>query len=483
MKICIRNICCIGAGYVGGPTMAVIADYCPNIKVAVVDVNKTRIDLWNSKDLDDLPIYEPGLKKIIERCRGKNLFFSTSINEYIESADMVFISVNTPTKKTGIGAGKASDLKWVEASARQVAKFSKGNTIVVEKSTLPVKTAEVIKEILESTDPIQKVKEQKSFHVLSNPEFLAEGSAINDLQKPDRILIGGESKDAIMALHEIYRNWVPEEKILHTNIWSSELAKLTANAFLAQRISSINSIGALCEATGADVREVARAIGSDKRIGSRFLDSGPGFGGSCFKKDILNLVYLSNHFGLPEVANFWESVVSLNNWNQNRLSTLIVKTLFGTVSSKKICILGFSFKANTNDTRDSAALNICKNLLEEGAYLIIHDPKVGSKQIELDLNLKPVIESEDVEYESDPSQYEGKWSYSREVYKACNRADAIVVLTEWEMYSDLNWEIVAKSMRSPAWVFDSRSIVNSKKVLKAKLNFWRVGDGAIQKKR
>ena len=297
----------------------------------------------------------------IKKCRNKNLYFSSQVEKYISSADIVFISVNTPTKTKGIGAGKASDLKWVEACARQVAKYASGYTIVVEKSTLPVKTAEVIKTILEASP---RNEANVSFDVLSNPEFLAEGSAIKDLEMPDRVLIGGENPAAINSLSEIYKNWVPEKKILHTNIWSSELAKLTANAFLAQRVSSINSISAICEATGADVREVSRAIGSDSRIGSKFLDSGPGFGGSCFKKDILNLVYLCQYFGLPEVANFWEEVVTLNEWHQHRISKLIVKKLFGTISSKKIAILGFAFKANTNDTRESAAITICKDLID-----------------------------------------------------------------------------------------------------------------------
>ena len=388
MRLKIKNICCIGAGYVGGPTMAVIADKCPQLNVNVVDTNQERIDLWNSPNLDLLPIFEPGLDKIIERCRGENLHFSSNVEKHISNADMIFISVNTPTKIKGVGAGQASDLKWVEACARQVSKFASGYTIVVEKSTLPVKTAEVIKAILEAAQSSTSDQCSK-FDVLSNPEFLAEGTAVDDLENPDRVLIGGNNKEAMDALSEIYRKWVPEEKILHTNIWSSELAKLTANAFLAQRISSINSIGALCEATGADVREVARAIGSDSRIGSKFLDSGPGFGGSCFKKDILNLVYLSNYFGLPEVAEFWDGVVKLNNWHKHRISKLIVKKLFGSVTGKKICILGFAFKANTNDTRESAAINICKDLLEEGAILFIHDPKVEKKQIAKDLCKNP----------------------------------------------------------------------------------------------
>tara|TARA_B100000212_G_scaffold262660_1_gene202400 strand:+ start:261 stop:1700 length:1440 start_codon:yes stop_codon:yes gene_type:complete len=474
----IKNICCIGAGYVGGPTMSVFADRCPNIEVNVVDVNKERISLWNSSNLNDLPIYEPGLKEIISRCKGRNLNFSTDVKKYIQLADMIFISVNTPTKKKGIGAGQASDLKWVEACARQVAEFAKGYTIVVEKSTLPVKTAEVIKKILDSTQTSPDKKFDKSFDVLSNPEFLSEGSAINDLENPDRVLIGGENENAISALSNIYKNWIPANKILHTNIWSSELAKLTANAFLAQRISSINSISALCEATGADVREVARAIGTDSRIGSKFLDSGPGFGGSCFKKDILNLVYLSKYFGLPEVASFWEGVVKLNNWHQHRISELIVKKLFGTTSGKKICIFGFAFKANTNDTRESAAIKICKDLLEEGSILFIHDPKVDPKQIEKDLGIKQSVLNGEISNVEHLSKYEGNWFFTNKIIPATYEADALCFLTEWEEYSELDWNLISQKMRKPAWVFDSRSIVSAKEVKKAGLNLWRIGDSS-----
>ncbi len=473
MTISVKNICCIGAGYVGGPTMSVIAKRCPEITVNVVDINKERIDSWNNSNLDKLPIFEPNLKEIVKKCRGINLFFTTELEKNIASADMVFISVNTPTKTKGLGAGQASDLKWVEASARQVAKFAKGHTIIVEKSTLPVKTAEVIKKILESSQ-CSIGEKNKSFDVLSNPEFLAEGSAIKDLEYPDRVLIGGESKEAILALDSIYSKWVPKERILHTNIWSSELAKLTANAFLAQRISSINSIGALCEETGADIKEVSRAIGKDKRIGSKFLDSSPGFGGSCFKKDILNLVYLSNYFGLPEVANFWEEVVRLNNWHQHRLSKLIVNKLFGTITGKKICILGFAFKANTNDTRESSAIIICKDLLEEGAILNIHDPKVTRNQIELDLGK---VSNSYRENEASIKNGLGSWNYIEDIEKATEGTDAVVVLTEWEDYSKIKWESISKLMRKPAWVFDSRLIVNPDEVKDSGLNFWRVGLG------
>ncbi len=471
----IKNICCIGAGYVGGPTMAVIADKCPDIQIHVVDFNKERINKWNDVDVNNLPIFEPGLAEIVERCRGKNLHFSTGINERIRKSDMVFISVNTPTKKYGLGAGKASDLKWVEACARQVANNATGHTIVVEKSTLPVRTAEVIKSILDATKKDSERSEIKTFDVLSNPEFLAEGTAINDLLYPDRVLIGGENQLSINALSDIYAKWVTKEKILQTNIWSSELAKLTANAFLAQRISSINSIGALCEATGADVREVSRAIGADSRIGSKFLDAGPGFGGSCFKKDILNLVYLSEYFGLYEVAKFWESVVTLNNWHQKRISKLITNKLFGTISGKKIIILGFAFKGNTNDTRESAAILICKDLLNEGAFLFIHDPKVSKEQIINDLGSKPYSENKK---QLNSFDVKGNWEFIHDIDESFFEADAIVILTEWEEYKNINWDLAEKRMRKPAWIFDSRSLIDPEDIKKNDFNFWRIGDGS-----
>ncbi len=475
----IKKICCIGAGYVGGPTMAVIAKKCPDITIDVVDINEERIKKWNSDNLNELPIYEPGLAEIIKSCRGRNLYFSNAIEEKIANADVVFISVNTPTKEKGLGAGKASNLKWVEESARQVAKYARNHTIVVEKSTLPVRTAEVIKAILEASEKSKVLEDgSTSFDVLSNPEFLAEGTAINDLLNPDRVLIGGDNQNAINTLSNIYKRWVPNEKILHTNIWSSELAKLTANAFLAQRISSINSIGALCEATGANVREVSRAIGSDSRIGSKFLDAGPGFGGSCFKKDILNIVYLSNYFGLSEVGNFWESVVDLNNWHQHRISKLIVKKLFGTVSGKKLCILGFAFKANTNDTRESAAINICKDLLEEGAILFINDPKVKAIQIEKDLNKKENNKLNNFKGKS-LHAFEGEWCFVNKTNDGFLGADAVIVLTEWGDYSRINWDQVSSQMRKPAWIFDARSVLSSENIIKANLNLWTIGDGTV----
>ena len=466
MELIIKNICCIGAGYVGGPTMAVIADRCPDIRVAVVDINKERINNWNNKDLKKLPIFEPGLDQIINRCRGKNLFFSSEVDKEIALADMIFLSVNTPTKASGIGAGQASDLKWIESSTRQVAKNAQGKTIIVEKSTLPVRTAETIKEILENSNQESSSANIKKFLILSNPEFLSEGTAINDLENPDRILIGGEDKFAINALSKIYERWIPKNKILKTNLWSSELSKLTANAFLAQRISSINSISSLCEATGADIHEVAKAIGMDSRIGSKFLQSGPGFGGSCFKKDILNLIYICNYYRLDEVANYWEKVLQLNEWQQTRITEKIVDKLFGTITGKTITILGFSFKANTNDTRESPAIKICKDLINEGACLSIYDPKVDPSQIEKDLNLK-VINSKD-------ARSTGTWNFHNSIYEAVKNADGIVILTEWEEFKSIDWSIVSGFTRRPAWIFDTRNIIDIEKAKIENFKIWKI---------
>ena len=438
--------------------MAVVADRCPHIQVTVVDLNEERIGAWNSADLSLLPIYEPGLDEVVGRARGRNLHFTTSVEGAIATADMVFISVNTPTKTHGVGAGQASDLKWIEASARMLAKSATGHTIVVEKSTLPVRTAQAVKSILEAGPA------GKSFAVLSNPEFLAEGSAIRDLENPDRVLIGGESQAAIEALAGIYGHWVAPEKILRTNLWSSELSKLTANAFLAQRISSINSIAALCEATGADVREVANAIGADSRIGPKFLTAGPGFGGSCFQKDILNLVYLCRYYGLEDVASYWEQVVTLNTWQQHRISRLMVNRLFGTISGKRIAVLGFAFKANTNDTRESPAIQVCLDLLEEGACLAIVDPKVREGQISIDLG-KPA------------GQGEGNWQLVDSVEAAADGADALVLLTEWQQFAQINWPAVAALMRQPAWLFDSRAKADGEAARAAGLNVWTLGEG------
>ncbi len=444
------KICCLGAGYVGGPTMAMIAKQCPDISVHVVDLNEARIRAWNS---NVLPIYEPGLHEIVAEARGRNLTFSTRVDEAIAEADMIFISVNTPTKTYGMGAGRAANLEFIEKCARQIAKVSEGHKIVVEKSTLPVRTAEAIKRILNSTS------NGATFDVLSNPEFLAEGTAIEDLLEPDRVLIGGDSAQAIDALAAIYARWVPREKILRTNLWSSELSKLTANAFLAQRVSSINAISALCEATEADVDEVARAIGTDSRIGPKFLKASVGFGGSCFQKDILNLVYLCEHFGLKEVAAYWEQVVIMNDYQKRRFGEKIVKTLFNTVSNKKIGVWGWAFKKDTNDTRESAAIHVCRDLLRERAMLHIYDPRVSREQILLDLQDAMRDNSGQVSI-VDQQLIEQNVTVVRDCYKAANEAHAIALLTEWDEFKQLDFKRIYSSMLQPAFVFDGRNILD-----------------------
>ncbi|MFO8027315.1 MAG: UDP-glucose 6-dehydrogenase [Opitutales bacterium] len=434
------KICCIGAGYVGGPTMAMIAHKCADHTVTVVDINQARIDAWNS---DELPVYEPGLDAIVQSARGENLFFSTDIDTAIREADMIFISVNTPTKTYGVGAGRAADLRYIEKCARKIAEVCEGDKIVVEKSTLPVRTAESIKRILESN------AEGRKFQILSNPEFLAEGTAIEDLENPDRVLIGGdqsaEGKVAIQKLVDIYAAWVPRERILTSKVWSSELSKLTANAFLAQRISSINAISALCEATEASVDEVAHAIGTDSRIGPKFLKSSVGFGGSCFQKDILNLVYLCEHFGLPEVAAYWNSVIEMNDYQKHRFARRVVSTLFNTVSDKKIAVLGFAFKKDTNDTRESPAIYICKDLLDEQANLSIYDPKVPEAQMRHDLGLAGDDDSITV---------------CADAYAATRDAHAVLVLTEWDEFKELDYKKIYDAMRLPAFLFDGRNILD-----------------------
>ena len=445
--------------------MSVIADNSPDIEVTLVDIDDKKIAAWNDKNLSNLPIFEPGLKEVVSRNRNKNLFFSTDIENSIKNADMVFISVNTPTKNKGFGAGYASDLKWVESCARQVARYSEGHTIIVEKSTVPVKTAELIEEILVSNEKVKGVN-NKTFSVLSSPEFLAEGTAIKDLENPDRVLIGGSDKSAINQLKDIYLRWIPEEKILLTNIWSSELSKLIANAFLAQRVSSINSISALCESTGADIKEVVKAIGSDKRIGNKFLSPGPGFGGSCFKKDILNLVYLCRFYKLDSVADYWEQVMLINNWQKQRISSLVVEKLYGTVSNKKIIMLGFSFKSNTNDTRESPAIAIAKDLIENGAELLINDPKVTRNQIEKEIGIR--------ELEIDKISC-GKWEFVTDIYSASTGADAVILITDWDKYENLNWEKVSNLLRKPSWIFDTRGVISDNLLEKININFWQVG--------
>ena len=449
--------------------MSVIAKHCPNIKISVVDIDEDKINAWNDEDLSKLPVYEKGLDLLIKNNRNKNLFFTKDVKKSIEEADIVFISVNTPTKTSGLGAGYASDLKWVESSARMVAEYSKGHTIVVEKSTVPVRTAELIKRILFKSVPEPK-NNNKIFSVLSSPEFLAEGTAIKDLENPDRVLIGGEDKHSINQLSLLYQEWIPKEKIFVTNLWSSELSKLTANAFLAQRISSINAISSICEPTGADIKEVAKAIGADKRIGEKFLNAGPGFGGSCFQKDLLNMIYLCRYYGLDEVANYWEQVVLLNEWQKKRISKLIIETFFGTITAKKLVILGFAFKSNTNDTRESPAISISKELLENGANLYIHDPQVS------ELQLKKIFN--DLSFPN-KKKTEGNWIYTHDLDKAFKNADAVIIITEWKEYLNIDWREKSKIMRKPSWIFDTRGIIEESKLIKTDINFWKVGRGFI----
>ncbi len=460
------KICCIGAGYVGGPTMAMIAKQCPDIEVNVVDINESRIAAWNS---DSLPIYEPGLDEVVREARGRNLFFTTDVSEKIKTSDMIFISVNTPTKTFGIGSGRAANLEFVEKCAREIALHAEGHKIVIEKSTLPVRTAEAVKRILNSAS-----NGSASFDVLSNPEFLAEGTAVTDLLNPDRVLIGGESQEAIEKLANVYGRWVRPDSIIRTNLWSSELSKLTANAFLAQRVSSINAISALCEATGADVDEVANAIGTDSRIGPKFLKSSVGFGGSCFQKDILNLVYLCEHFGLPEVAAYWEQVVLMNDYQKRRFSTSIVKTMFNTVSDKKIAIWGFAFKKDTNDTRESAAIYVCRDLLEERARLTIYDPKVGLDQIKQELIYLMSAEFGTLS-EKHRKLIDDNVEVANSAEAAASGAHAIAVLTEWDEFKEVDFDAVYRSMKKPAFLFDGRNLMDREKLSKIGFEVYATG--------
>lgn len=425
--------------------MAMIAHKALDIQVTVVDMNKTRIAAWNS---DVLPIYEPGLDEVVKSARGRNLFFSTDVTTGIREADIIFVAVNTPTKSYGVGAGRAADLRYIESVARTIAEVATSDKIIVEKSTIPVKTAEAIQTILAANTRGLK------FQVLSNPEFLAEGTAVADLIAPDRVLIGGErtpeGEVALQKLVEVYGRWVPRDRIITTNLWSSELSKLVANAFLAQRISSINAISALCEATGADVDEVANAIGKDSRIGSKFLKASVGFGGSCFQKDILNLVYLCQHYGLPEVSAYWESVVTMNDWQKRRFGGKIVQTLFNTVADKRIAVLGFAFKKDTNDTRESAAINICRDLLAEHAHVVVYDPKVPAEEIISDVCGK--------------GQNNPRLSVATSAYEACAGAHAIAVVTEWDEFKKLDYAKIYAGMPKPAFIFDGRNILDLAKL-------------------
>ena len=464
LKMKFSKIACIGAGYVGGPTMAVIAQKNPNIQVTVVDLNENRIANWNHEDLTKLPIYEPGLAEVVAEARGRNLFFSTDIEKAIIEAELIFISVNTPTKTYGKGKGMAADLKFIELCARQIAETATTNKIVVEKSTLPVRTAEAIKNILDNNNKNLK------FQVLSNPEFLAEGTAVSDLQNPDRVLIGGDStpegQEAIEALVNVYNSWIPKERILTTNLWSSELSKLTANAFLAQRVSSINAMSELCEVTGANVHEVASAIGMDSRIGNKFLKASVGFGGSCFQKDILNLVYIAKSYGLNEVANYWEQVIILNDHQKKRFADNIIKTLYNTVSGKKITILGWAFKKDTNDTRESAAIYVTSDLITENASIHVFDPKVEKEKVVGDLLYLKIHASEEIDsfltYENDP-------------YEACQSAHAIAILTEWDEFKLYDWQKIYDKMMKPAFIFDGRDILDVNKMKEIGFTVYSIG--------
>ena len=447
-----KNILCIGAGYVGGPTMVMIAHKCPEYKITIVDINPQRIAEWNS---ETLPIYEPGLDELVLATRGKNLFFSADIAAGIRDNDIIFVSVNTPTKTFGAGAGMAADLQFWEATARQILQYSQSSKIVIEKSTLPVKTALTMEQILNSAH------NGIFFDVLSNPEFMAEGTAIQDLENPDRILIGSRETErglvARQVLVDIYAHWIPPEKIVTSNIWSSELSKLVANAFLAQRISSINAISALCEKAEANIGEVARAVGMDSRIGAKFLNASVGFGGSCFKKDILNLVYLCRSYGLDEVADYWEGVVKINEYQQNRFTMTMLKAMFNTLAAKKICLLGFAFKANTSDTRESPALFIARRLLEEKAEVVISDPKALQNAT---IDLKDVRGS--IRYVEDP-------------YEATAGCHAIAVMTEWDLYRNLDFKRIFRTMSQPAFIFDGRNILDHRRLFDIGFNVYPIG--------
>ena len=447
-----KTILCIGAGYVGTPTMAVLADKCPEYKIIVVDINEQRIAAWNS---DKLPIYEPGLDEVVKRNRNKNLFFSTDVYGSIKKAGIIFVSVNTPTKASGRGAGKAANLQYWEQTARDIVEHSADDKIVIEKSTLPVRTAEAMHSILSAND------KGLNFDIISNPEFMAEGTAIDDLYTPDRVLIGAMEDEsgqrALQRIVEIYQHWVPLDKIKTTNVWSSELSKLVANAMLAQRVSSINSISALCEKTDANILEVSEAIGMDSRIGAKFIQAGIGFGGSCFKKDILNLVYLCEYYGLPEVAVYWEQVVKINDYQARRFVNNILNKMFNTVANKKIAIFGFAFKADTGDTRQSPAINICKMLLEENALLAIHDPQ-ALDNAKLDL-----------------ANIDGEISYYEDPAEAVQDAHAIVVLTEWQQFKKYDYQQFYATMKKPTFIFDGRNILDHQALYALGFNVFPLG--------
>jgi UDPglucose 6-dehydrogenase len=452
VKMIKQNILCIGAGYVGGPTMAMIACKCPRCRVTVVDIDPERIAAWNS---DNIPIYEPGLDELVRISRGRNLFFSTDIEAGIRENDIIFVSVNTPTKSFGLGAGLAADLQYWEKTARQILEFSQSSKIVIEKSTLPVKTALAMERILNSRE------NEIRFDVLSNPEFLAEGSAVRDMENPDRVLVGSrETAEGLKArevLVDIYAQWVPRKRILTANIWSSELSKLVANAFLAQRISSINTISALCEKTEANVAEVSLAVGMDSRIGPKFLNASIGFGGSCFKKDILNLVYLCRNYSLNEVADYWEMVIRINDYQRERFIQNMLGAMFNTLAGKKIALFGFAFKADTGDTRESPAIYVARRLIEERAVVVISDPQ-ALKNARKDL-----------------VGNEGMVNYVEDPYSAAQGCHAIAIITEWGIYKNLDFRRIHDSMEKPAFIFDGRNILDHRACFEIGFNVYPLG--------
>jgi len=464
------KICCIGAGFVGGPTMAVIALKCPEIKITVVDIDRDKIDSWNG-NINQLPVYEPGLSEIIEKVRDVNLFFSTDIDNAINDSEIIFMAVNTPTKSSGEGKGYAADLTYVINSAKQIAKASKSDKIIIEKSTLPVRTAEKIKEILETNKT-----EDINFEVLSNPEFLAEGTAIKDLFKSDRVLIGGEStksgKRATKLLFNIYNQWIPKEKILTTNVWSSELSKLVSNAMLAQRISSINSISALCEETDADIEEVAKAVGMDTRIGNKFLKSSIGFGGSCFKKDILNLVYISRYYGLNEVADYWESVIKINIYQTKRIGDNIINALDSEKNNNLVAILGWAYKKDTNDSRESASIYLAKHLLDNNIKINIYDPKVSKDKIKDDLTL---LFKSDNKNDSEVNKLLSRVSIVLDPYDTFLNASAVCLCTEWDSFVKLDWNKIYNIMNKPSLIFDGRNLLNKSDLAKIGFQTYSIG--------
>lgn len=450
------KICCVGAGYVGGPTMAVMASHCPDIHISVVDMNKRRVDAWNSAHL---PIYEPGLEEVLKRTLNRNLFISTDVQGAVADANIVFIAVNTGTKDFGHWAGNGYDLSAYESVARAVAQYANKSVVVVEKSTVPVLTADRIRSVFEANG-----KPGVQFEILSNPEFLAEGTAIRDLEEPDRVLIGGlptpSGQAAIQQLADVYAHWVPPERILRTGLWSSELSKLACNAMLAQRVSSINALSAVCEASGADVSEVAMVMGADNRIGAKFLNASIGFGGSCFGKDLLGLIYLCRSFELHEVADYWTQVLKINDYQKQRFSKYVVQQMFGNVSRKNICILGFAFKKNTGDTRESPAIDVCRFLTEERANLFIHDYAVEAHDI------KTLFPQATVSSDPQTAIYE---------------CDAVCVLTEWSQYAtDVDWVKAYATMSKPAFVFDGRNILPHQKLADIGFRVWAIGKGEFK---